>query len=234
MGKPYSGKVDWWCLGCVSFIKPPWPKPTQEEIKLEKGDDWEALLSSLLNMVPTYDPKLSREFQELVSKLLEIEPDTRFGAEEIRKHPFCKGIYWEGVRNKSVKPAYCPSSEQVHFSPVHVLDDVFGVDEKDFTDKKLTPDEQTLFSEWNWTNPKYPKGLTSLEEDLCILKSTPNFPQGFRVFPCTDTKIGKVYFSLKEFPLQVEFLTERGNRLERINEKQIKLGRYFIDLPSDW
>jgi len=183
-------------------------------------------------MVPTYDPKLSHDFQELVSKLLEIQPDGRYGAEEIRKHPFCKGIYWEGVHNKSIKPAYCPSSEEVHFSPVHVLDDVFGVDEKDFTDKKLTPDEQQLFGEWDWINPKFPKGLTSVEEDLCILKSTPSFPQGLRVFPCTDTKIGKVYFSLKEFPVQVEFLTERGNHVERLNDKQVQLGKYIIDLPS--
>ena len=49
----------------------------------------------------------SNDLKDLLKKLLEKDPNKRFGVnnkDEIKKHPFFKGIEWEKLKNKEIKP----------------------------------------------------------------------------------------------------------------------------------
>ena len=49
----------------------------------------------------------SDDLKDLLKKLLEKDPNKRFGVnnkDEIKKHPFFKGIEWEKIKNKEIKP----------------------------------------------------------------------------------------------------------------------------------
>ena len=55
---------------------------------------------------------MSSELKDLILKLLAKEPERRFGhkgAEEVKSHPFFKGIHWEDVLKKRLRPPFVPT-----------------------------------------------------------------------------------------------------------------------------
>ena len=102
-GKPYDYNVDWFSFGVVLYQLLSGEFPFK--IKEEKIDE------TIYSQKVEYPEKMSDEAKDIISKLLEIEPQKRLGynnSDEIKKHPFFQQIDFEQLYNKKYKPIFRP------------------------------------------------------------------------------------------------------------------------------
>ncbi|XP_068012157.1 serine/threonine-protein kinase N3 [Melanerpes formicivorus] len=129
----YTRAVDWWGLGVLIYEmlvgEAPFP-----------GDDEEEVFDSIVNDEVRYPRFLSAQALAITRKLLRKCPERRLGAgerdaEEIKVQPFFKGIAWDALLARALKPPFVPTLRD----PT----DVSNFDEE-FTAQKplLTPPEQ--------------------------------------------------------------------------------------------
>eukprot|EP00475_Leptophrys_vorax_P045041 TRINITY_DN9241_c0_g1_i1.p1 TRINITY_DN9241_c0_g1~~TRINITY_DN9241_c0_g1_i1.p1 ORF type:complete len:548 (-),score=153.60 TRINITY_DN9241_c0_g1_i1:97-1740(-) len=108
-GVAYGKEVDWWALGILLYEMtvgiPPFYSQNVNEMyhKIQHG----AL---------RFPPFLSQQIRNLITELLDRNPETRLGAgeansEAIKAHPFFADINWENLYNKAVDPPYKPRFE---------------------------------------------------------------------------------------------------------------------------
>ncbi|KAH0786081.1 AGC family protein kinase [Histomonas meleagridis] len=105
--KPYTKSVDWWAFGIILY-----------EMLCGHSPFESCNQSELMNMIlfspidfPSY---LSSTSIDLIQKLLNRDNKKRIGsgptdAEEIKQHPFFKGLNWENVLEKKTRPQWVPS-----------------------------------------------------------------------------------------------------------------------------
>ena len=101
----YDKDIDWWSAGIIFFemlvgYAPFCSKETQEVCF--KVLNWKKFLK-----IPS-KIKISEEAQDLIFKMINNSDDRlgKNGAEEIKKHPFFKGVDWDNIRN--TKPPFIP------------------------------------------------------------------------------------------------------------------------------
>ena len=104
--KGYDKAVDWWSLGCVMYemLSGRLPFCIKRGMKLsqkiyEKGVE--------------YPKNLTKEAQDLIQKLLVVDPQKRLGqgpngSDEIKNHPFFKGVNWDDAWKRKIKPPFIP------------------------------------------------------------------------------------------------------------------------------
>jgi len=102
LGIGHDNPVDWWALGVMlyEFIAgvPPF-----------SGESVEDIFQNILNLRYAFPDDMSPEARDLISKLLVINPDERFGskgAEEVKSHPFFQGINWNTLLTQ--EPPFVP------------------------------------------------------------------------------------------------------------------------------
>ena len=103
--KGYGPEIDWWSVGVIFFemlvgYAPFCSKETSEVCY--KVLNWKKFLK-----IPS-KVKISEEAEDLICKLIN-NPNERLGlrgADEIKKHPFFKGLDWDNIRN--LKPPFIP------------------------------------------------------------------------------------------------------------------------------
>ena len=96
--KGYGPEIDWWSVGVIFFemlvgYAPFCSKETSEVC--HKIINWKKYLKIPSKII------ISREAEDLIAKLIN-NPNKRLGlngAEEIKSHPFFKGLDWENIRN---------------------------------------------------------------------------------------------------------------------------------------
>lgn len=102
----YTRSVDWWGLGVLIYEmlvgESPFP-----------GDDEEEVFDSIVNDDVRYPRFLSPDSVSLIQKLLQKNPEMRLGAgeedaAEIKRHPFFKGVDWDVLLAKRMKPPSVP------------------------------------------------------------------------------------------------------------------------------
>ena len=101
----YGPEIDWWSVGVIFFemlvgYAPFCSKETQEVCY--KVLNWKQFLK-----IPS-KIKISDEAEDLICKLIN-NPKDRLGlkgAEEIKKHPFFRGVDWDNIRN--IKAPFIP------------------------------------------------------------------------------------------------------------------------------
>ncbi|KAJ7409262.1 Serine/threonine-protein kinase N2 [Pitangus sulphuratus] len=148
----YTRAVDWWGLGVLIYEmlvgESPFP-----------GDDEEEVFDSIVNDEVRYPRFLSAEALAIIRKLLRKCPERRLGAgekdaEEIKIQPFFKGIDWDALLARRLKPPFVPTLRD----PT----DISNFDEE-FTSQKpiltppeevalLTRKEQTVFKDFDFVS----------------------------------------------------------------------------------
>ena len=94
----YGKDIDWWSVGVIFFEMLVGYAPFCSEETKEvccKVINWKKYLK-----IPD-DIQISREAEDLIKKMIN-NPDERLGKngiEEIKKHPFFKGVDWDNIRN---------------------------------------------------------------------------------------------------------------------------------------
>lgn len=100
LGTGHGEGVDWWAVGVImyEFLTgiPPFNDETPQQI-------FENILNGSI-IWPEVPEEMSYEAQDLISKLLTINPEERLGsrkkgggggAQEVKNHPFFKGVEWD-------------------------------------------------------------------------------------------------------------------------------------------
>ena len=104
--KGYGQEIDWWSLGVIMFEMmigyPPFFSETSTET-CKKILDWK----NTLNIRP--EANISKEAEDILRKLIN-DPETRLGtngADEIKRHPFFRGIDWNRIK-ETLTPPFIP------------------------------------------------------------------------------------------------------------------------------
>lgn len=143
LGKGYTRAVDWWSLGIVAYEMLCGYSPFHDnKYKLD--------INVYKNSIKK-EKYLSNNAFDLLENLLKIDPNARLGsgegdAEEIKNHPFFKGIKWKDVFEKKYKPGFIPNIKNE--------EDLSNFD-KMFTDedpKSIGMDKKNLFVRQNSEN----------------------------------------------------------------------------------
>jgi len=104
MQKGYGKECDWWSVGVIMFEMlcgyPPFCSETPTET-YRKIMNWKETLQF------PEEANLSPEAQDLIRKLCCNQED-RLKVEEIKRHPFFKGIQWDKMRDPSNKGPFVP------------------------------------------------------------------------------------------------------------------------------
>ena len=101
--KGYGQEIDWWSLGVIMFEMmigyPPFFSESSTET-CKKILDWK----NTLNIRP--EANISKEAEDILRKLI-TDPENRLGvngADEIKSHPFFKGIDWNHIKETLIPP----------------------------------------------------------------------------------------------------------------------------------
>ena len=101
--KGYGQEIDWWSLGVIMFEMmigyPPFFSESSTET-CKKILDWK----NTLNIRP--EANISKEAEDILRKLIN-DPESRLGAngaDEIKAHPFFKGIKWNRIKETLIPP----------------------------------------------------------------------------------------------------------------------------------
>ena len=104
--KGYDKAVDWWSLGCVMFemLTGKIPFPIKRGVKLNM---------TIYEQGVNYPSILTKSAKDLIQKLLILNPNERLGSgpngsENVKNHPYFKGVIWKDVLQKKIKPPFIP------------------------------------------------------------------------------------------------------------------------------
>ncbi|CDS03338.1 hypothetical protein LRAMOSA00740 [Lichtheimia ramosa] len=101
--EPYTQAIDWWSLGILLYELltggPPFHSVHLDIL-------YRRICNAPLKF-PSH-PTVSSEAKDLITRLLDRNPDTRLGAKDIKQHPFFKDVQWDLIANKQVRPPFKP------------------------------------------------------------------------------------------------------------------------------
>lgn len=141
----HGPSVDFYTLGALVYEMltglPPFYDKNRSKMR------WKILNEDL--EIPNF---ISASGKELLTGLLQRNPEARLGyngLHEIKQHSFCKGINWESVYNKRVKPPLRPHLRNSNFDPdyksLKVDKDYFSIpeyDDRNFEGFEFSIDDQ--------------------------------------------------------------------------------------------
>ena len=142
--KGYDKAVDWWSLGCVMYemLVGKLPYAIKRGVKMNKkiydqGVDYKNLNSNA---------------KDLIQKLLVINPKERLGSgpngsEDIKKHPFFKGVNWRDAWLKKLKPPFIPKLKSD--TDLSYFDTMFTDEPIDGPQRKYTNRDREISGEYN-------------------------------------------------------------------------------------
>jgi serine/threonine protein kinase len=130
LGTGFGSSVDWWSLGCIlyEFLVgfPPFYADTVAEI-------FELALGGVIPWPD--DIVVSPDAQDLISRLLDIDPETRIGssgAGEIKSHPYFKNVQWDSLLQQEATfvPTLSSVEDTSYFDARNEFYDVDGIEEE--------------------------------------------------------------------------------------------------------
>jgi ribosomal protein S6 kinase alpha-5 len=106
----YDMAVDWWSLGVATYELLTRKLPFKCRSKPETAENMAWQIITAEPHIPNY---LSSDAADFISKLLVKDPRKRLGggkddAEELKRHPFLKGIKWSELIQKKIRAPFVP------------------------------------------------------------------------------------------------------------------------------
>ena len=108
-GEGYNKSVDWWSLGCIMYqmLVGRFPFKFQKNGKINL---------SVYQKPIRYPGYIDENAKDLISKLLENDPNKRLGngengEKDIKNHPYFDGVNWDDAKDKKLKPPFIPKVE---------------------------------------------------------------------------------------------------------------------------
>jgi len=156
-GEEYSFGVDWWSLGTLLFEMinglPPFYVQDNEELMYEK------ILYAPLQIPDIF----SDEAKDLISKLLERDPNQRFKDPNlIKQHTFFSNIDFVKLSKKEITPPFIPnvlSPDDVGNIDSEFLEESIGSDEENKLKKKEKDSEDFIGFTWK-AQPPPPRNIS--------------------------------------------------------------------------
>ena len=162
--KGYDQTVDWWSLGALIYEMLVGYSP----FKLKKGQQLN--LENYKKQIPLFN-HFTPEAKKIIRELLVVEPKKRLGygkngTENVKKHPFFKGINWTDLYNKKIKPSFKPrivnELDLSNFDKLFTNECVFEPESEVNGSKELNKDqEKDEFVGFTYVNP----GVVESSED---------------------------------------------------------------------
>lgn len=94
---------DWWCVGILAHELIGGSAPYQQNLKADRNE----FFQRLINDEPNISDSIQGSARNFIMKLLEKDVTKRLGAngfEEVKKHPFFRGIDWNLMKAKKYPP----------------------------------------------------------------------------------------------------------------------------------
>ncbi|OMH84592.1 Protein kinase C-like 1 [Zancudomyces culisetae] len=153
----YGRPVDWWAFGVLIYEMLLGQSPF-------RGDDEEEIFDAILEDEVLYPVNMSRDSVSICQELLERDANKRLGsgpgdADDVKRHPFFRGINWTNILEKKVTPPFIPqisgpndvSNFDTEFTSERpVLTVLKGYGQKGGVDKKQSDLE---FSDFDYVAP---------------------------------------------------------------------------------
>eukprot|EP01124_Arcella_intermedia_P015647 TRINITY_DN221_c0_g1_i2.p1 TRINITY_DN221_c0_g1~~TRINITY_DN221_c0_g1_i2.p1 ORF type:complete len:403 (-),score=95.25 TRINITY_DN221_c0_g1_i2:29-1237(-) len=146
LGAGHSYAVDWWSLGTLVYEMITGLPPFYSEDRTQ-------MYQMILNDDLVFPNDMSDEVCDLLLGLLEKDPRDRITPDEIQEHPWFKGIDWEALIQKHIKPPWKPT--------VHGPMDMSQIDPSLLQETPAdTPDEKFRFMEFSSEDEDLFEGFT--------------------------------------------------------------------------
>ncbi|KAJ9117398.1 hypothetical protein QFC24_006494 [Naganishia onofrii] len=124
----YSQQVDWWSLGVCAFEliigKRPFRGRTNTNLT-------ESIMMEQLHWPDDVAGKISQDGQRAIRAWLERDMHYRLGyklggggIEDIKAHPWFRGIDWDAVYRKEAQPPFEPDPKKANFDATHELEEL--------------------------------------------------------------------------------------------------------------
>uniref|UniRef100_A0A6P6Y3W6 [G-protein-coupled receptor] kinase n=1 Tax=Dermatophagoides pteronyssinus TaxID=6956 RepID=A0A6P6Y3W6_DERPT len=142
-GTAYDSSADWFSLGCMLYKLLKGHSPFRQH----KTKDKHEIDRMTLTMNVELPNSFSNELRNLLEGLLHRDVDKRLGcrgngADEVKEHPFFKGIDWQLVYLQKYPPTLIPPRGEVNAADAF---DIGSFDEEDTKGIKLTDSDQELY-----------------------------------------------------------------------------------------
>jgi serine/threonine protein kinase len=145
----YDMTADWWSVGVLTYELLTGVSPFSHD---RASDTEDKVFYRILETNPTIPDHLSHDASDLISKLLAKNPEERLGggkdnADELKRHPFFKGMNWSDLVKKEIRAPFTPS-----------LENELGVRTEVAYDDSSTvvpPDSNQIFRGYSYVSPSF-------------------------------------------------------------------------------
>uniref|UniRef100_A0A7M4EZY0 G protein-coupled receptor kinase n=1 Tax=Crocodylus porosus TaxID=8502 RepID=A0A7M4EZY0_CROPO len=142
-GTAYDSSADWFSLGCMLFKLLRGHSPFRQHKTKDKHEIDRMTLTVNVELPDSFSPEL----KSLLEGLLQRDVSKRLGcqgrsAQEVKEHPFFKGIDWQQVYLQKYPPPLIPPRGEVNAADAF---DIGSFDEEDTKGIKLLDSDQELY-----------------------------------------------------------------------------------------